>query len=73
MRLQYQRLSRHATLFHIMTGLTMPQFDALVRDPLPVYAAAEQIRLDRPDRQRAIGAGRSFAVSRRDHLLKAVV
>ena len=70
MRLQYQRLSRHATLFHVMTGLTVPQFDALMRDALPVYAATEQTR---PDRQRAIGASRSFALSRRDHLLKAVV
>jgi len=73
MILHYSRLSRHATLFHVMTGLTVSQFDALVRDPLPVYAAAEQTRLDRPDRQRAIGAGRSFALSRRDHLLMAVV
>ncbi len=57
MILQYARLSRHATLFHAMSGLTVPQFDALVRDALPVYAAAEQSRLDRPNRQRAVGGG----------------
>lgn len=73
MILQYQRLSRHATIFHAMTGLTVPQFDALVRDALPVSAAAESIRLDRPHRQRSVGGGRSFALSRRDHLLMSVV
>lgn len=73
MILQYARLSRHATIFHAMTGLTVPQFDALVRDALPVYTAAESTRLDRPHRQRAVGGGHPFALSRRDHLLMAVV
>jgi len=73
MILHYQRLSRHATIFHAMTGLTVPQFDALVRDALPVYAAAEATRLDRPRRQRAVGGGHPFALARRDHLLMAVV
>lgn len=73
MILQSARLSRHATIFHAMTGLTVPQFDALVRDALPVYAAAEVARLDRPGRQRAVGGGHPFALARRDHLLMAVV
>lgn len=73
MILQYARLSRHATIFHAMTGLTVPQFDALVLDALPVYAAAEQARLDRPDRQRIVGGGHPFALARRDHLLMTVV
>jgi hypothetical protein len=73
MILQYQRLSRHATIFHAMTGLSVPQFDALVRDALPVYAAAEQTRHTRPDRQRAIGGGHPFTLAVRDHLLMAVV
>jgi hypothetical protein len=73
MILHYQRLSRHPTIFHAMTGLTIPQFDALVRDALPVYAAAETARLDRPHRQRAVGGGHPFALARRDHLLMAVV
>lgn len=73
MILQYARLSRHATIFHAMTGLSVVQFDALVRDALPVYAAAEATRLDRPCRQRAVGGGHPFALARRDHLLMAVV
>ena len=73
MILQYPRLSRHAPIFHTMTGLTVPQFDALVRDALPVYAAAEQARHTRPDRQRAVGGGHPFTLTPRDHLLMAVV
>ncbi len=73
MILHYARFSRHATIFHVMTGLTVPQFDALVRDALPVYAAAESARLDRPGRHRAVGGGHPFALARRDHLLMAVV
>ncbi len=73
MILQYQRLSRHATIFHAMTGLTVPQFDVLVRDALPVYAAAESARLNRPNRQRAVGGGHPFALPARDHLLMTVV
>ena len=73
MILQYERLSRHATIFHAMTGLTVAQFDALVRDALPVYATAEVARLNRPERQRAVGGGHPFALARRDHLLMAIV
>src|SRR5438270_5830025 len=73
MILQYARLSRHPTIFHAMTGLTVPLFDALVHDALPVYAAAEQARHARPDRQRAIGGGHPFTLTPRDHLLMAVV
>jgi hypothetical protein len=73
MILQYQRLSRHPAIFPVMTGLSVPQFDALVRDALPVYAVAEVARLDRPHRRRAVGGGHPFALSHRDHLLMAVV
>jgi hypothetical protein len=73
MILQYARLSRHPIIFHAMTGLSVPQFDALVRDALPVYAARESARLDRPDRQRAVGGGHPFALPARDQLLLGVV
>lgn len=73
MILQYQRLSRHAAIFPVMTGLTVPQFDTLVRDALPSYAAAESARLARPHRRRAVGGGHPFALAQRDHLLMAVV
>src|SRR5260370_29975813 len=57
MILRYAYLSRSPRVFLSMTGQRVAEFDALVRDLLPAYAAAEQARLRRPDRQRAIGGG----------------
>ena len=73
MILHYERLHRHPTVFKAMTGLTVPQFDALVTDLLPRYHAAEQQRLSRPDRQRAIGAGHPFELTPRNQVLLTVV
>ena len=73
MILQYHRLHRHPTVFRAMTGLSAAAFDALVATLLPRYQAAEQARLSRSTRQRAIGGGRKFELPLRDHLLLAVV
>ena len=73
MILRYRHLTRAPAVFRAMTGLGVAQFDALAREVLPRYAAAEQARLSRPTRRRAIGAGRKFTLARRDHLLLAVV
>lgn len=73
MILRYHYLCRQATVFMAMTGLRVAEFDQLVRDLLPGYAAAEEDRLSRPDRQRAIGGGRDFELSVRDQLLLTVV
>ncbi len=73
MILRYHHLSRSPAIFRAMTGLGVAQFDALVADVLPRYAAAEQARLDRPGRRRAVGGGRKFGLARRDHLLLTVV
>jgi len=73
MILHYAKLSRVPRVFRAMTGLTVTQFDALYRDLLPHYTAAEQHRLGRPDRQRAIGGGTPFTLSVRDQLSLAVV
>jgi hypothetical protein len=73
MILQYAHLTRVPSVFRAMTGLTVPQFDALYIDLLPQYTAAEQRRLGRPDRQRAIGGGTQFTLAPRDQLLLTVV
>jgi hypothetical protein len=73
MILRYAHLSRYPTVFLAMTGLRVPEFDTLVADLLPGHAASEQARLQRPTRQRAIGAGHPFALRPRDQLLLAVV
>jgi len=73
MILRYGYLSRHPRVFLTMTGLPVIVFDALVRDLLPAYAAAEHGRLDRPGRRRASGGGHPCARGPRDQFLLTVV
>lgn len=71
--LQYARLSRHPTVFRAMTGLMTAEFDDLARAAVPALAAADQARLSRPSRRRAIGAGHPPALAPRDQVLLTVV
>jgi hypothetical protein len=73
MILRYAQLSRHPGVFRSLTGLRVAEFDTLVADLRPAYAAGERERLQRPARQRAIGAGHPFALAPRDQLLLTVV
>jgi hypothetical protein len=73
MIMRYEHLSQHAIVFQKCTGLTVPVFDQLVKDVLPLYLEAEERRLSRPHRQRAIGAGHPFELDVRDHLLLTVI
>lgn len=74
---RYHNLQRYPSVFRSLTGLRIGEFDQLVKDIVPLYAQAEQIRhvLTREghSRQRAVGAGPHFFLSIRDHLLLAVV
>ncbi len=70
---QYAYVQRYPSVFQSLTGLRLAEFDALVADLLPRYAAAHQARLSRPDRQRAIGAGHPFELDARDQMLLTVV
>jgi hypothetical protein len=71
--MRYEHLSQHPKIFSKVTGLTVAEFDDLVREVLPRYVEVERTRLQRPDRQRDIGAGRSYALDWRDHVLLVVV
>jgi DDE superfamily endonuclease len=73
MILRYRHLSRFPRVFKAMTGVDVPEFDTLVRDILPRFAAAEQTRLHRLTRHRAAGAGHPFTLDARDQLLLTVV
>jgi hypothetical protein len=73
MIMRYRWVSQYPQVFHSMTGLRVSEFDALVDDVLPMYAAAEEARLERPDRERALGAGHPFELNERDHILLTVV
>jgi len=56
-----------------MSGLRLGEFDELISDVLPAYEEAEEKRLSRADRQRAIGAGHPFELDERDQILLTVV
>ncbi len=66
-------LRTHPSVFRHLTGLTIPAFDALAADVVPAVEAAHRATLDRPDRQRAIGAGGEFGLTTIDQLLLTVV
>ncbi len=73
MIMRYECLSQHPTVFKAVTGLRVKEFDELVEDVLPKYAEAEEARLSRPDRKRAIGAGHPFTLKARDQIVLSVV
>jgi hypothetical protein len=70
---RYAYLSQHPDVVRSLTGLRRAEFDALAAELLPRFAAEEHRRLDRPNRQRAIGGGRAFSLSARDQLLATVI
>src|SRR3954467_2917741 len=66
-------LRTHPAVFRHLTGLTVTAFDALAADVVPAIEAAHRKTLDRPDRQRAIGAGGEFGLTTADQVLLTVV
>jgi hypothetical protein len=70
---RYDSLRRYPTVFLKMTGLRLNEFADLLDDMLPRFATAEQNRLKRADRRRAIGAGRHADLAPHDQILLAVI
>jgi hypothetical protein len=66
-------LKAHPSAFRHLTGLTVPAFDALAADVVPAVDVAHRRSLDRPGRQRAIGAGGAFGLTTADQVLLAVI
>lgn len=58
----YDKLRLNKNAFKALTGLTIEEFDALYAKVEPVWVEAETRRLNRPDRQRAIGAGAKYSL-----------
>jgi hypothetical protein len=73
MIMKYNQLSQHASIFQKCTGISVETFDQLVKAVLPGYGEAEAKRLERADRQRAIGGGHPFELDERDHVLLTIV
>jgi hypothetical protein len=71
--LRYDHLSRNPSVFQHMTGLRLGEFATLLDDVVLRFVAAQQQRLARMERQRAVGGGRTADLSVRDQILLAVV
>jgi transposase len=69
----YRTLSRKASAFRSLSGLTVKEFELLFEEILQRYEEAEDVRLDRPGRQRRRGAGRQFKNDVRDRLLMTLI
>lgn len=63
------RLRKNRGLFRRFTGLRIDQFDELLAELQPIYAANESKRLHRKNRIRNVGGGAQFALSLDDRLL----
>lgn len=61
--LRFSKLAHRPRQLYRMTGLTQEQFSLLTHQFEPVWEEAERERLSRPDRKRAIGAGRRYRLS----------
>lgn len=73
MIMKYETLSQHPSIFKKCAGISVQTFDELFEAVLPSYIQAEETRLSRPDRKRAIGAGHPFELVARDHILMTVI
>lgn len=73
MIMRYEILSQHPKVFQCCTGLRVEEFESLYKEIAPVYEAAEERRLYKEDRQRAIGGGQSPKLDQRDQVLLGIV
>ena len=71
---RYVKLAARPQQLFRFTGLTVEQFTTLASRLAPLWEAAEQRRLARPNRQRAMGAGRTYTLARlEDKMLPVLV
>jgi len=66
-------LRKYPTVFRHLTGITPAVFEAVAAVVVPAVEATRRKALDRPDRERAVGAGHPFGLGPADQLLLAVV
>ena len=65
----FKIMSKNARAFKMTVGISLQQFDLLMRGVEKAYPQAESERLDRPDRKRQVGAGRRFSLHLWDRVL----
>ena len=71
--MKYATLSKNPHKFYRFTGIPLEVFNTIAHDLEPVWQEAEQKRLSRPDRKRAIGGGGTYTLKDfKDKLLVAL-
>lgn len=65
----YEQLRRKPKAFQGLSGISVNEFDDLFERFEPAWLEAEAERLGRPERQRAIGGGASYALDLKTRLL----
>ena len=66
-------LRKHPAVFQHLTGVTAAVFDELAAVVVPAVEVAHREKLDRPDRQRAVGGGDDFDLATADQVLLTVI
>ena len=58
----FKIMSKNARAFRTTIGMSLQQFNFLMRDVEKAYPEAERKRLEHPGRVRGVGAGRPFSL-----------
>jgi hypothetical protein len=69
----YDKLKEKPQVFKRITGVTITEFDDLYQKFCSMWARAESMRLSRPNRQRAVGAGNHYTLALPQMLLMGLV
>jgi hypothetical protein len=73
MEISLNSLIREPDSFKMLTGIDLDHFRDLCRDLIPIWQQMENDRLNRPGRQRAIGAGRKYNLDMQVQLLMLLI
>ncbi len=71
--LSYAYLSKRPVAFRNLTGISVSEFEQLFAQFEPLWDQSEQVRLQRPNRQRAIGGGHPYRLDVRSQLLMTLL
>ncbi len=71
--LTYEILRQKPQSFKNLTGISIDEFDELLGKAIPVWTEGEQKRLNRPNRQRAIGGGHNYTLDLQAQLLMTLM
>lgn len=73
MIIRYSELKKKPSILKGFAGVTAAEFEELEAKAEPIWLEREMKRLERPDRQRAIGGGRSKTLPFREQLLMTLI